>query len=559
MPDYDSIPLDDNDHPSSDDAPSNRPADGARQATPSEMESDSWSASDEGGDFLGLEADLVGGTPAPDPNAQFPPTELQLSDEAHATPGYDTAAYDHGGAGLDVADTGAGDTAYSPSFAAEADAAEAGGSPYAEDVPGFEDEYEDEYEQQEEFAPLQNRSRSGVWITVGLALGMGAAAVVAMDYFGLAERTPTTEVATSTAPRGTSVRPVPTPVDVAPTETATLDPVTPSVPTWSEDATETPAFEDGQDPLLDKLLTGEELTQVEASGFEANDPDATSTAGSDTFGDPVDLTAFDGDTSPIGTVAAWFAPDPPAGTETTPNTNVAATETPATTQGGGATQPTGEETHLTDAGPTGPVGPDTPAADTLADPLADAAAAGSEAGASDTIVERSGLAVFDELTFGSDVPRSRAADDLAKMDVVWRGEEVPFDMIASVAKIWTPQVGRVRVTTRRGEVFEGRLTAVGKRRVWLGGEFGEMALDGDTVGQVERMPDHVRTDAPGDLASATGKRVKATSPGGTFEGMVLSVSGSQVTIVTDSGGRITLNEPTIEPVREGIRVKVKSE
>ena len=143
------------------------------------------------------------------------------------------------------------------------------------------------------------------------------------------------------------------------------------------------------------------------------------------------------------------------------------------------------------------------------------------------------------------------------IDLVWRGTTVPFEAVASPNRILTPAVGRVRVEMVTSDVFEGRLFAVGENKVWLDLDLGRIGLDGRGVEGIQNLEE----DAPGKGGGlsdiATGRRVRARVPGGVLYGRVRTIRGDQVTLVTDSGARITLDAPDLEPVSEQKSVVLK--
>lgn len=135
------------------------------------------------------------------------------------------------------------------------------------------------------------------------------------------------------------------------------------------------------------------------------------------------------------------------------------------------------------------------------------------------------------------------------VDMVWREDVVPLEAIAHPARIMTPRVGPVRVHMDGGEVFEGRLYAVGQKRVWLDADMGRLGLDGDHVTRFERLHVEQARSASFDSTSVgTGKRVRVLVPGGVLYGRVLSVDDTRITLITDEGARVTLDSPEIEPL-----------
>ena len=105
----------------------------------------------------------------------------------------------------------------------------------------------------------------------------------------------------------------------------------------------------------------------------------------------------------------------------------------------------------------------------------------------------------------------------------------------------------VRVHMSSGEVFQGRMFAVGQNRVWIDGAPGRIGLDGDRVEKIERLPDAV-TEHNVSEQGAVGDLVRVQVPGGVLFGRVLSKVDDRVTLVTERGARVTLKDPTIEQI-----------
>lgn len=142
--------------------------------------------------------------------------------------------------------------------------------------------------------------------------------------------------------------------------------------------------------------------------------------------------------------------------------------------------------------------------------------------------------------------REASPEELA---AVWSGAAIPVEALRGPERVMTPGVGRVRVVLARGEVFEGRLYAVGQRKLWLETELGRMALVDWQVDRIEHIVAADGTplsggDSARDLAGLPGVRVRTA--GGVFYGKLLSRDGDSVVIVTDSGGRVTLSGAEVE-------------
>lgn len=137
-----------------------------------------------------------------------------------------------------------------------------------------------------------------------------------------------------------------------------------------------------------------------------------------------------------------------------------------------------------------------------------------------------------------------------EMSGVWMGASIPLDAIESGSRLLTPAVGRVRVLLGGGEVFEGELYAVGKKKVWLETKLGKMALLSWQVDRIEHILTRDGTTALGEDGSqdlAGLERVRVRTPGGVFYGQVIDREGNTVTLITDQGARITLEEAVVGP------------
>jgi hypothetical protein len=168
--------------------------------------------------------------------------------------------------------------------------------------------------------------------------------------------------------------------------------------------------------------------------------------------------------------------------------------------------------------------------------------------------ERSGLG---EAPGGPGTLRYATAEDMAG---IWEGTAIPLDSIDGAERIVTPFVGRVRAVLDSGEVFEGRLYAVGERRIWLDTSLGRMALAGRRLSKIDHVlsPDGAPVlGDPGSIAYAGLPRVRVRVPGGMFFGKLIDEQGDEVVLITEEGARITLKGADIEPAPLSKRVVVK--
>jgi hypothetical protein len=143
--------------------------------------------------------------------------------------------------------------------------------------------------------------------------------------------------------------------------------------------------------------------------------------------------------------------------------------------------------------------------------------------------------------------RFATQEDLAN---IWGAETIPMDEIDGPERIVTPAVGMVRVVLTSGQIFDGRLYAVGQGQVWLETDFGRLALAGKRV----RAIDVVILEKQAKVVESL-PRMRVRTPGGLFFGKVLARDDVHVTLLLDSGGRITLESNDVEPAPLGdIRV-----
>jgi hypothetical protein len=140
------------------------------------------------------------------------------------------------------------------------------------------------------------------------------------------------------------------------------------------------------------------------------------------------------------------------------------------------------------------------------------------------------------------------------VSVVWQAAEVPMQALEQPVAWLTPGVGTVRVRIDTNDLFEGRLYSMGAGEVVLDTKLGRIRLDGERVRSVERI---VAAGEVGPEASdeiLPGERVRAKTPGGWLVGRVVSNEGGKVTLLTETGGRITLDNPEIQPLARESKV-----
>jgi len=143
-----------------------------------------------------------------------------------------------------------------------------------------------------------------------------------------------------------------------------------------------------------------------------------------------------------------------------------------------------------------------------------------------------------------------------QLELIWRGATLPLEAVKAPARTMMPRVGNVRVFTTSGDVFDGRLYAVGQNRVWIDAGPGRIGLDGDRVERIEILPAGNLAQGGSEEATA-GKRVRVRVPGGLLFGRVLKVDGEDVTLQLDEGGKVRVKSSEIEELGSGRAIVVR--
>ncbi|TAJ17999.1 MAG: hypothetical protein EPO68_08490 [Planctomycetota bacterium] len=133
--------------------------------------------------------------------------------------------------------------------------------------------------------------------------------------------------------------------------------------------------------------------------------------------------------------------------------------------------------------------------------------------------------------------------------MLWNSNEIPFEHIRGVARMQTPNVGDVRLTTSDGENFSGRLVSVGQGKVWLNVDpLGKLAFDIVRVKELAKptIGDGSELDKG---ALAVGGYAKARTDGGTLFGKVTALDASHVTLMIDGGARVTVERARVEAAK----------
>ncbi len=158
-------------------------------------------------------------------------------------------------------------------------------------------------------------------------------------------------------------------------------------------------------------------------------------------------------------------------------------------------------------------------------------------------------------------PEIPVVGTLRRIDTdTWLGETPPAELFEGSERVATPRVGAVRVIMLSGELFEGRLEAVGQGRIWLRTSLGALSLETQRTDRVERIdPAQVATSGQESREhDYAGKpRVRVVAPGGVFSGRLLRQEGDAITLWEDGGYRITLHGARLEDPEEGAPVSLR--
>jgi hypothetical protein len=137
----------------------------------------------------------------------------------------------------------------------------------------------------------------------------------------------------------------------------------------------------------------------------------------------------------------------------------------------------------------------------------------------------------------------------------WTALDVPNSAVVGPELLLTPYTGNVRVVFTGGDVFEGRLHAVGQSQVTLDTRLGRMTLDARRLERIERLaPEGPAPKSPAKVANDTSglEEVRVTTRGGgTFLGHLVSRDGNQVTLIVVEGYRLTVEAHEVTPVVGG--------
>lgn len=263
---------------------------------------------------------------------------------------------------------------------------------------------------------------------------------------------------------------------------------------------------------------------------------------------------------PVTTIAKNTPPRVKPGSEVVPTPGVTPDGVPGATGTPGEGGPRPLEDFSTATGGETVPEPVDPVDATVLEPLPPEPEPVAEPVDPDAVVIEPATPTASELELMLDgMPDSFYTANPGLLDLVWRGESVPLEAIHSPNRILTPAVGPVRVSLASGSVFDGRLFAVGEEKVWVDSGLGRMGLDGSQVVGIDALPKDVILPETGTglIEIVTGERMRARVPGGVIYGWVRSHKGNEVTLITETGARITLIDPVLEAASDPKRVSLR--
>jgi small nuclear ribonucleoprotein (snRNP)-like protein len=137
----------------------------------------------------------------------------------------------------------------------------------------------------------------------------------------------------------------------------------------------------------------------------------------------------------------------------------------------------------------------------------------------------------------------------------WGELDVPNSVVLGPERLTTPFTGNVRVVFTGGDVFEGRLHAVGMNQITLDTQIGRMTLDARRLQRIERLaPEGPAPKSPAKVSKDTSglEEVRVTTRGGgTFTGHLVTRDGNQVTLIVSEGYRMTVEAVEVVPTLGG--------
>lgn len=160
------------------------------------------------------------------------------------------------------------------------------------------------------------------------------------------------------------------------------------------------------------------------------------------------------------------------------------------------------------------------------------------------------IAVEDQVVLPDPLPNLQMADASAFAHL-WLEPGLPPGGVEGERYLQTPVFGYARVHTSAKEFFDGRLVGLGAGRIALTTNAGELTLAGDRVVKIESLVPGQTAGMQVLVASTTGERVRVRAAGGWLRGEVVREDEESVTLLLESGGRITVDRSIVRPAAEG--------
>lgn len=165
------------------------------------------------------------------------------------------------------------------------------------------------------------------------------------------------------------------------------------------------------------------------------------------------------------------------------------------------------------------------------------------------------LPVGDQVVLPDPLPNLQMADASAFVHL-WLEPGLPPGGVQNASYLQTPLFGGARVHTRSDEFFDGRLVGLGGGRLVIETGAGEITLHADQIGPIEQLMDASASSIDTLVAHTTGERVRVRAAGGWLRGEVVRQDPETVTLLLESGGRITVDRSEVAPAARAMRPRL---
>jgi hypothetical protein len=165
------------------------------------------------------------------------------------------------------------------------------------------------------------------------------------------------------------------------------------------------------------------------------------------------------------------------------------------------------------------------------------------------------LPVGDQVVLPEPLPNLQMADANTYVHL-WLEPGLPPGGVQNASYLQTPLFGGARVHTRSDEFFDGRLVGGGGGRVVIETGAGEITLHAEQIGPIEQLIDAGASSFETLVAHTTGERVRVRAAGGWLSGEVVRQDSESVTLLLESGGRITVDRSDVTPAASAMRPRL---